>query len=69
MMENVKFLDMCMCNVFAFQVIRAKEVRIDIEVTWSDDLWRFACGDVFFIDMKSFVTSGGTFWASIAGGV
>ena len=23
----------------------------------------------FFIDMKSFVTSGGTFWASIAGGV
>ena len=36
MMENVKFLDMCMCNVFAFQVIRAKEVRIDIEVKRND---------------------------------
>ena len=56
MMENVEFFDMCMCIVFAFQLIRAKEVRIDIEVkrsekkwrevTWSDDLWRFACGDV-----------------------
>ena len=53
--------------VYAFQLIRAKKVRIDIEVkrseekwhgvkrydmkwsemTWRDDLWRFACGDVF----------------------
>ena len=37
MMENVKFLDMCMCNVFAFQVIRAKEVKIDIEVKRSEE--------------------------------
>ena len=28
----VELLDMCMCIVFAFQLIRAKEVRIDIEV-------------------------------------
>ena len=50
---------MCMCIVFAFQFLRAKEVRIDIEVkrsekkwrevTWSDDLWRFACGDVYVL--------------------
>ena len=26
--ENVELLDMCMCIVFAFQLIRAKEVRI-----------------------------------------
>ena len=30
MKGNVELLDMC--NVFAFQLIRAKEVRIDIEV-------------------------------------
>ena len=27
---------MCMCIVFAFQLIRAKEVRIDIEVKRSE---------------------------------
>ena len=31
-MENFEFFDVCMCIVFAFQLIRAKEVRIDIEV-------------------------------------
>ena len=56
-MENVEFFDMCMCIVFAFQLIRAKEVRIDIEVKrseekwrevkWSDNLRRFASGDVY----------------------
>ena len=28
----VELWDMCMCIVFAFQLIRIKEVRIDIEV-------------------------------------
>ena len=31
---------MCMCIVFAFQLIRAKEVRIDIEVKRSEEKWR-----------------------------
>ena len=35
-MENVEFFDMCVCIVFAFQLIRAKEVRIDIEVKRND---------------------------------
>ena len=46
---------MCMCIVFAFQLIRAKEVRKYIEVKRSEEkwremmtLWRFACGDVLF---------------------
>ena len=39
-MENVEFFDMCMCIVFAFQLIRAKEVRIDIEVKRSEEKWR-----------------------------
>ena len=48
MKGNVGLLDMCMCIVFAFELIRAKDVRIYIykEVKRSDDLWRFACGDV-----------------------
>ena len=29
-----------MCIVFAFQLIRAKEVRIDIEVKRSEEKWR-----------------------------
>ena len=40
MMENVEFFYMCMCIVFAFQLIRAKEVRIDIEVKKSEEKWR-----------------------------
>ena len=36
MKRNVELLDMCMCIVFAFQLIRAKEVRIDIEVKRND---------------------------------
>ena len=39
-MENVEFFDMCMCIVFAFQLIRAKEVGIDIEVKRSEEKWR-----------------------------
>ena len=39
-MENVELFDMCMCIVFAFQLIRAKEVRIDIEVKRSEEKWR-----------------------------
>ena len=39
-MENVEFFDVCMCIVFAFQLIRAKEVRIDIEVKRSEEKWR-----------------------------
>ena len=34
-MENVEFFDMCI--VFAFQLIRAKEIRIDIEVKRSGE--------------------------------
>ena len=37
MKGNVELLDMCMCIVFAFQLIRAKEVRIDIEVKISEE--------------------------------
>ena len=37
-MENVEFFDMCMC--IAFQLIRAKEVRIDIEVKRSEEKLR-----------------------------
>ena len=37
MKRNVELLDMCMCIVFAFQLIRAKEVRIDIEVKRSEE--------------------------------
>ena len=40
MKGNVELLDMCMCIVFAFQLIRAKEVRIDIEVKRSEEKWR-----------------------------
>ena len=40
MKGNVELLDMCMCIVFAFQLIRAKEVRIDIEVERSEEKWR-----------------------------
>ena len=36
-MENVELLDMCMCIVFAFQLIRDKKVRIDIEVKRTED--------------------------------
>ena len=36
-MENVEFFDMCMCIVFAFQLIRAKEVRMDIELKRSEE--------------------------------
>ena len=34
---NVELLDMCLCIVFVFQLIRAKEVRIDIEVKRSEE--------------------------------
>ena len=37
MKGNVEFLDMCMCVVFAFQLIRAKGDRIDIEVKRSEE--------------------------------
>ena len=40
MKGNVELLGMCMCIVFAFQLIRAKEVRIDIEVKRSEEKWR-----------------------------
>ena len=40
MKGNVELLDMCMCIVFAFQLIRAKEVRIDIEVKRSEEKLR-----------------------------
>ena len=39
-MENVEFFYMCICIVFACQLIRAKEVRIDIEVKKSEEKWR-----------------------------
>ena len=38
MKENVDLLDMCI--VFDFQLIRAKEVRIDIEVKRSEEKLR-----------------------------
>ena len=37
MKGNVELLDMCLCIVFVFQLIRAKEVRIDIEVKISEE--------------------------------
>ena len=37
MKGNVELLDMCMCIVFAFQLIRAKELRIYIEVKESEE--------------------------------
>ena len=37
MKENVELLDMFMCIVSAFQLIRAKEVRVDIEVKRSEE--------------------------------
>ena len=37
---NVKLLDMGVCIVFAFQLIRAKEVRKYIEVKRSEEKWR-----------------------------
>ena len=40
MKGNVELLDMCMCIVFAFQLIRAKEVRKYIEVKKSEEKWR-----------------------------
>ena len=40
MKRNVELLDICMCIVFAFQLIRAKEVRIDLEVKRSEEKWR-----------------------------
>ena len=40
MKGNVEFLDMCICIVFAFQLIRAKEERIDIEVKRSEEKLR-----------------------------
>ena len=48
-------LYMCMCIVFAFQLIRAKEVRIDIEVKRSEEKWRevMAC-DVSPVSMFVF---------------
>ena len=47
MKGNVEMLDMCMCIVFVFQLIRAKEVRIDIEVKISEEKGReVRSGDV-----------------------
>ena len=40
MKGNVELLDMCMCIVFASQLIRAKEVRKYIEVKRSEEEWR-----------------------------
>ena len=37
MKGNVELLDMSMCIVFAFQLTRAKKVRIDIEVKRSEE--------------------------------
>ena len=55
MKRNVELLDMCMCIVFAFQLIKSQRSKIRHrsekkwrEMTWSDGLWRFACGDVFY---------------------
>ena len=36
MKGNDELLDMCMCIVFAFQLMRAKDVRIDKEVKRND---------------------------------
>ena len=36
MKGNVELLDTCMCIVFAFQLIRDKGVRMDIEVKRSE---------------------------------
>ena len=38
MKGNIELLDMCIG--FAFQFLRAKEVRIDIEVKISEEKWR-----------------------------
>ena len=38
--REMLLLDICMCIVFAFQLIRANEVRIDIEVKRSEEKWR-----------------------------
>ena len=37
MKGNVELLDMCLCIVFVIQLIRAKEVGIDIEVKRSEE--------------------------------
>ena len=51
MKENVELLDMCMCIVFAFQLIRAKKVRIDIEVKRSEE----KCREVMTCDVSPVV--------------
>ena len=63
MKGNVELLDMCMCIVFAFQLIRAKEVRIDIEVKRSEEKWRevMTC-DVSPVAMFRFLHTSGVFW-------
>ena len=38
--REMLLLDICMCIVFAFQLIKANEVRIDIEVKRSEEKWR-----------------------------
>ena len=48
MKGNVELLDMCMCIVFAFQLIRAKEVRINIEVKRSEE----KCREVMTCDVS-----------------
>ena len=37
MKGNAELLDMCLCIVFVIQLIRAKEVGIDIEVKRSEE--------------------------------
>ena len=37
---NLELLDMCMCIVFAYNWLRAKEVRLDIEGKRSEEKWR-----------------------------
>ena len=55
MKGTVELLDMCLCNVFVIQLIRAKEVRKDIEVKRSEEKWRevMAC-DVSPVSMFVF---------------
>ena len=41
---NLELLDMCMC------IVKRRSEKKWREMTWSDDLWRFAFGDVWWRD-------------------
>ena len=51
MKGNVELLDMCLCIVFVIQLIRAKEVGIDIEVKRSEE----KCREVMTCDVSPVV--------------